>query len=355
MPQEPEETEAPDGELDPEASTKGDEAPARRRHHIVQRPFISIASHFTAHNDLHRSFDSPLQRMLRNSALIQLGTGPGPMSLEEALRPALENTIGAAVRASLNMQSPLDTLDLRNLMPGGFLSRSEALRIAGSTPWERLQALDPENWRGELLNHVDMLTIMGEGIPLVWTPPANVIRELLKAQDAPTRRRVLERQAADVVKHCRAVLADVARRDLTAEVDLLSECLDSIDSDRYASGQVLASSVLDTILRAMVRADSSLQNSKGGFTFKNLAAKLPTATPNTLVGQFRAYCLHTSIHKAYEPYHGPPVPEEYNRHASTHAAGPTQITLANALAAVMLAIGLIRELEETMRALSPAG
>jgi hypothetical protein len=49
------------------------------------------------------------------------------------------------------------------------------------------------------------------------------------------------------------------------------------------------------------------------------------------------------------------VPEEYNRHATAHAAGPTQITLPNALTAVMLAVGLVRELEETQLPLSPAG
>lgn len=92
-----------------------------------------------------------------------------------------------------------------------------------------------------------------------------------------------------------------------------------------------------------------------GFSFPVLAAQLPKATMDTLVGRFRAYCMHTSIHKAYEPYWGPPITEGYNRPATAHAAGPTQITLANALAAVMLVVGLVRELEETQRPLSPAG
>ncbi|MEU7088089.1 hypothetical protein, partial [Streptomyces achromogenes] len=251
--------------------------------------------------------------------------------------------------------SALDDLDLRHLMPGGALSRNEAFRLAGSTLWERQQAVDPENWRGKRLRRLDMLTVMEEGIPLVWAPSADVIRELLDAPDAPTRRKVLERQAPTVVEDCRTVLTNVARTDLASEVDFLYDCLDSISNGKYAAAQALASSALDTILRAMVRADPRLQNKKGGFTFSILAAQLPKATPDTQVGQFRAFCIHTSIHKAYEQYFGPPVPEEYNRHATAHAAGPTQITLANALTAVMLAVGLVRELEETQRPLSPAG
>ncbi|GAA4339651.1 hypothetical protein GCM10023086_74800 [Streptomyces venetus] len=234
-------------------------------------------------------------------------------------------------------------------------SRNQAFRLAGSTLWERLQDLDPENWREDQLRRLDMLSIMEEGIPLVWTPSADVIRDLLDAPDAPARRKVLEQQATAVIEHCRTVLSHVVRDDLAAEADFLTDCLDSISSGKYAAAQTLASSVLDTVLRAMVRADPSLQGRKGRFHFESLAAKLPKASPDTLVGQFRAYCVHTSIHKAYEPYFGPPVPEEYNRHATAHAAGPTQITLANALAAVMLAVGMVRELEETRRPLSPAG
>lgn len=366
--EEPEETAEPDGEQEPEAQKNDEKEPAQRRRLTIGelaeefqqatgRPAPGIATPriFAATEAFRRAFDSPFQRMLRELPAAQLFPNAVLAARLQGLFPTQENTIGAAVRASMQSQSVLSNLDLRHLMPGGILSRNEALRLAGSTLWERLQELDPENWRGERLRRLDMLTVMEEGIPLVWTPPADVIHDLLDAPDAPARRKVLEQQAAAVLEHCRTVLTDVHRHDLTAEVGFLNDCLDSIDSGKRAAAQVLSSSVLDTVLRAMVRADTSLQNSQGGFNFKVLAAQLPKATPDTLVGQFRAYCINTSIHKAYEPYFGPPVPEEYNRHATAHAAGPTQITLANALAAVMLAVALLRELEETQRPLSPAG
>ncbi|MEU2518869.1 hypothetical protein ABZ732_08795 [Streptomyces pseudogriseolus] len=367
--EEPDESAEPDGDQDPDVRQENDEEePAQPRRLTIGElaeefqkttgrpaPGIATPGIFTATEALRRAFDSPFQRMLREGPAAQLFGNPGLSARLQGLFPAQENAISAAVRASLQSQSVFSNLDLRHLMPGGVLSRNEALRLAGSTLWERLQELDPENWRGERLRRLDMLKVMEEGIPLVWTPPADVIRDLLDAPDAPARRKVLEQQAAAVVEHCRTVLTDVHRHDLTAEVGFLNDCLDSIDGGKDAAAQVLASSVLDTVLRAMVRADASLQNGQGGFNFKVLAAQLPKATPDTLVGQFRAYCINTSIHRAYEPYFGPPVPEEFNRHATAHAAGPTQITLANALAAMMLAVGLLRELEETQRPLSPAG
>lgn len=41
-----------------------------------------------------------------------------------------------------------------------------------------------------------------------------------------------------------------------------------------------------------------------------------------------------------------PVPTAFNRHATVHAAGPTQYTVANALTALMLAVSLVREIQE---------
>ncbi|MEV5998901.1 hypothetical protein AB0M25_06350 [Streptomyces griseomycini] len=383
----------PDGQQAPGADQENDEKePPRRRRNTIRElseefekatgrpaPGIATPGVYAATEALRQVLDSPSQRLLRDSlaarlspglttfasALDDLGFGdslaarlsPGLTTFASALDDlGFDDSLAARLSPGLTtFASALDDLDLRHLMPGGALSRNEAFRLAGSTLWERLQAVDPENWRGERLGRPDMLAVMEEGIPLVWTPSADVIRELLDAPDAPTRRKVLERQAPAVVEDCRTVLTDVARTDLASEVDFLHDCLDSIGNGKYAAAQVLASSVLDTILRAMVRADPRLQNNKGGFTFNILAAQLPKATRDTLVGQFRAYCIHTSIHKAYEQYFGPPVPEEYNRHATAHAAGPTQITLANALAAVMLAVGLVREMEETQRPLSPAG
>jgi hypothetical protein len=413
----PEAPAEPDGEQTSGADQENDEKePPRRRHHTIWElskeiekatgrpaPGIATPGIYAATEAIRQVLDSPGQRLIRDSLAARLSPGvatfasalddlglddslaarlspglttiasaldglglddslaarlsPGLTTIASALDGlGLDDSLAARLSPGLTtIASALDGLDLRHLMPGGVLSRNEAFRLAGSTLWDRLQDLDPDNWREEQLRRLDMLPIMEEGIPLVWTPSADVIRDLLDAPDASARRKLLEQRAATVVEHCRTVLSNVDRNDLTAEVGFLNDCLDLIGSGKHGAAQVLASSVLDTVLRAMVRADPRLQDKRGQFHFKSLAARLPKATPDTLVGQFRAYCIHTSIHKAYEDYFGPPVPEEYNRHATAHAAGPTQITLANALAAVMLAVGMVRELEETQRPLNPAG
>jgi hypothetical protein len=137
--------------------------------------------------------------------------------------------------------------------------------------------------------------------------------------------------------------------DVATQVGYLNSCLDLLESGPKEPAQALAASVWDTVLRAMVRADPTLQNTRGGFSYGVVTKRMPKAARETTVGQFRAYCIHTCVHVACAEYFGPPVPEQYSRHATSHAAGPTQYTLANALTAAMLAVALLRELEETQR------
>ncbi|WP_217575924.1 hypothetical protein [Streptomyces sp. GbtcB7] len=283
--------------------------------------------------------------------------GMWPSAVAASLRTAAarDRLMGSTLALG---STPLSGLDLTHLMPGAGLARHEAFRLAQSGLLERLadevRDLDPENWRGERLGRTAMLKVMEEGIPLVWTPPADVIRALLDEPDSAARRKVLEKHAGRVVDHCRTVLEDIEREDVSAQVGYLNSCLDLLESGPHEPAQALAASVWDTVLRAMVRADPVLQNKWGGFSYGAVTSSMPKATRETTLGQFRAYCIHTCVHAACAEYYGPPVPGHYSRHATSHATGPTQYTLANALTAVMLAVALLRELEETRRPITQA-
>jgi hypothetical protein len=309
--------------------------------------------------------DSPAQRLARvlganrqalglPSEVGRLVGGGAAKAVADMLRR--QNSVGEPW--SRQQAAFLSRVDLRPLLPGAALFRSEAFRLAAFTGWdslnERLQQFEPENWRGEGLDHVEMLTVMEEGIPLVWTPGPEVIRALVAEEDPAARRKVLEQHAAAVTSHCRAVLDDIERDDLARQVEHLNNCLDLLASGPTAPAQALAANVWDTTLRAIVRADPSLQANKGYFTYPAVTSKLPKATMETTLGRFRAYCINTCVHVACTTYFGPPVPEHYSRHATSHATGLTQYTLANALTAVMLVVGLLRELEETGRPITAA-
>jgi hypothetical protein len=309
------------------------------------------------------AFGSPYQEAIRN--LKMYGNAfESRSALHRAAAVAVTATAGS--RWAFAGTSPwagqlglLKELDLRQLMPGTALIRTDALKLAYDTNlWltltNGLERLDPENWRGEDLDRVAMLSVMEDGIPLVWTPDADVIKALTAEQEAAVRRKVLEQHAPAVTSHCLNVLDAVKREDLAPQVGYLQDCLEILSAGTFAPAQALAANVFDTVLRAMVRADPTLLGKSKYFKYSEVTANLPKATLETTVGRFRAYCVHTCVHVACIDYYGPPVPPRHSRHATSHATGRTQYTVANALAAVMLAVGLLRELEETGRPITLA-
>ncbi|MGY1435431.1 hypothetical protein [Streptomyces reniochalinae] len=297
--------------------------------------------------------------------------GSAHVRLRESLTPALDLTSGALLGPRFTFaaeefvrhsgiqevfSSPLHGLDLRHLMPGAPMGRSGAFDFARklNSRWsaltERMELLLPDNWRGEDLDFDAVLRVLEDGIPLVWVPSSEVIRGLAAEADAAARRTVLEERAATVIEDCRSAIKAITREDLTAHAAHVNDCLSLITEGRCAAAQALSASVWDTTLRAVARADPALRNGKR-ITYGSVKKGMPKATLGTAIGQFRSYCIHTSVHAACVNFDGPPtpVPEHYSRHATSHAVGPTQYTKANALAAVMLAVGLLRELEETQR------
>ncbi|WP_211122365.1 hypothetical protein [Streptomyces yatensis] len=278
--------------------------------------------------------------------------------------PWLDQVRRAVASAALSERfragpAPFSEPDLRRLGLGFSLQRNEAFQVARQLAdsqklIEQLEQYEPENWRRATLDHAAMLTVMEDGIPLVWVPPAEVIR-VLCAESAPARRRtVLVGHVDQILEHGQHVLASIRRQDLAYPREYLRECLDLLGDGRPAAAQALATSVWDTTIRALVRADPSLQNKYGEFEYRTAKEKMPPASMAATISKFRAYCLHTCLHAAWANYFGPPVPREYNRHATAHAVGPTQYTMANALVAFMNALGFARELEETQRPISPA-
>lgn len=284
----------------------------------------------------------------------------GAVFADSPLLAAARRAAASAARTELQRQAfSLAGPDLRRLALGFGLNRAEALQVAKrltvSAPLiDKFARLDPENWRYEPLDREAMITVMEEGIPLVWVPPAEVIRDLCAEPDPAHRREILVARLDQVLHHGGQVLEAINRVDLASSKQHLRECLALLDEGRPAAAQALATCVWDTTLRALVRADSSLQNKHGGFTYKIIKAAMPQADMGVTVGKFRAYCLNTCLHAAWGEYFGPQVPPQYNRHATAHAVGPTQYTTANAAVAFMNALGLMRELEETQRPISPA-
>ncbi|MET9436855.1 hypothetical protein [Streptomyces sp. NPDC006551] len=222
------------------------------------------------------------------------------------------------------------------------------LQVMGKVWSDVAEGFRAPNWPPDA-DVYELISIMEGGIPLVWIPPAQVIDDLVSA-DAETRSEVLVASRDAVLRSCRDRLGEVAGPNLAHCVKLLVESVDVAEHGSWGAAQALAASVWDTLIRGLARNSVELQKpSRRGprFEYPHFRDQLPRFSDDTLLSRVRSVCVLEPIHSALTAFHGGVVPEVYSRHATAHATSPRQYTVANSLIAMMLAVSLIREIEET--------
>ncbi|MFE4258203.1 hypothetical protein [Streptomyces sp. NPDC056883] len=293
----------------------------------------------------------PPDEWIREAAVVFGALAADAARTREALRQAISPLIpviadiqryGQTIRDNMPDLSFLSSI-APQIDPEWFRGLADVLVTAHGIIRKTL----PSNWLGESFDYTVMVSVLNEGIPLAWVPSAPVIHGLLAAPDARARLRVLEANTEEIVAACRKALSEVSQPGLQQQVALLEDCLAMVEADLPAGAQALAASVWDTVYRAVWRADPLLKT-PGWFKYKEVTRKLPKADldDSTLLA-FRHACVLAPIVKGLEEFRdGHPIPSAFNRHATTHAAGASQYTTANALTVLMLAVSLVRELEQ---------
>ncbi|MGX5397215.1 hypothetical protein ACWLMY_35850 [Streptomyces anulatus] len=261
--------------------------------------------------------------------------------LAEILGAATENirrTMAASIRPAPKVELP---------MP---LREALAKAVAPLLPvLERLNAMMPENWRGQHLDSRDMVRLMQEGVPLAWVPPADVIRQLLAADGAPSRSKVIDDCQPEILASCREALARVTDERLAAQRELLEECARAIENGMFSSAQALAANVWDTLMRGKAFANPDLLTSKSTWSYGHIKRNVPSveAEEDATIGEFRRAAIFLPLPKTLEDFWNPqPVPPSFNRHATAHATGSVQYTTSNAMTALMLAVSVLREIDD---------
>lgn len=214
---------------------------------------------------------------------------------------------------------------------------------------ERLNAMMPENWQGQRLDYRDMVRLMQEGVPLAWVPPADVIRLLLEADDASSRSKVIYDCRPEILASCCEALSAVTDERLTAQRELLEECVRAIENGTFSSAQALAANVWDTLMRGIAFANPDLLTSKGTWNYGYIKRSVPSveAEGDATVGEFRRAAIFLPLPKVLDHFfHPEPVPLSFNRHATAHATGTVQYTVPNAMTALMLAVSVLREIDD---------
>ncbi|MFC8765982.1 hypothetical protein ACFUAG_35470 [Streptomyces sp. NPDC057193] len=122
-----------------------------------------------------------------------------------------------------------------------------------------------------------------------------------------------------------------------------------IERGMFSGAQALAANVWDTLVRGLAFATPAWLTDKGWWPgYAKFSQSVPTVdTDDATIGQFRRAAVLLPFAKTLEEFRRQhPVPEAFNRHATAHAAGAVQYTAANAVIALMLAVSVLREIDD---------
>ncbi|MEH0819271.1 MULTISPECIES: hypothetical protein [unclassified Micromonospora] len=237
--------------------------------------------------------------------------------------------LAGANRSAMLTQLPNYQRILANLTP----------KIAFPDFAELFRQHQPTNWHdatGDGIKTLDLIELARAGWPSAWVPGPKVLRALVLAAPAE-RGRVLCDHEDQVLDDCDTVLAEVVGGPNEVQAGLLRQAVAAARQCYHAPAQALAASVIDTVIRESV---SPWQG------YNEWLRRHPDDDDFT-IGQMRYVTTMAPVRPALErfyPEKGDPVPEAFNRHASTHAVGDVQYTRTNALVGVLLAVSIVREL-----------
>ncbi|MEU4820299.1 hypothetical protein AB0H37_00345 [Actinomadura sp. NPDC023710] len=187
--------------------------------------------------------------------------------------------------------------------------------------------------------------LVDDGIPLAYVPRREIVHDLMQAPDRTRRVAILLDQQTKIVADCRSVLADVDEPGLKGHVRGAQDVLVAVEQGLYAPEQSHAGNLFDRLLRDIHDRDKlvpRLQRYRYARMRESLESSLSIAEDG-LGNKFRTNLIVPSMARALvEFFPGDPIPEQFNRHATAHAANdPRQVNPGNALIATMLVVSVL--------------
>jgi hypothetical protein len=210
----------------------------------------------------------------------------------------------------------------------------------------RLRESVPPNWQDiEDPDWSAALAIMNEGIPLIWVPRGSIVGRLINAGNAESRLEILDHARGNIVDDCAAALDEVTAPDLVPLAGLAAASGRALRDGHCAASQALSANVFDTWLRDTVRRGALFAPpGKGHSPYEHLRKQIVPVTDDVRITELKASGALTPVVMALAKFTpGGPVPTQFARHATAHAAGPEQYTDVNAIIALMLTTSALRQ------------
>lgn len=207
-------------------------------------------------------------------------------------------------------------------------------------PVERLyRRLFPPNWLSLRVGEQNRArrVMLETGICLAWVPPPDVVRAVIRTHTKAERDAALLANERAILDDVERVVSEVSDPRLTEARDAARESAASFEAGNRRASQALCASAISAVLAdhfGVSRFDEAR---------RRLGKEHPASTsPRLLRRAHVQWALRTAIALTWIE----PRPDGFNRHLTAHSLDRDQFTDAHALAALMLLVGTLRELEE---------
>lgn len=255
---------------------------------------------------------------------------------EEYQRLASSMAVPALQRSAEQYQQMASSMALPALqhIAEQYRHLASSMDVALRRSVELWRDVRPPNWPDDAALSDVVELVRETGWSLTYVPRSEVITQLLQAQP-DDRPKVLIAHAEDVVADCRECLAQLTDKETTYLVDALCQALDAFEAGLMVPAQAAVVSVLGDVI-----------NRASGLTFSAAARRWAQDPEDVPMPQLRFWLITCTVPRALDNFNchnGDPVPDRFNRHASVHTVDPRQFTRLNALVALLLAVGLVRE------------
>jgi hypothetical protein len=214
------------------------------------------------------------------------------------------------------------------------------------------------NWWGSGLSLSQLHELaLGDGIPVAWVPPTDVLRQLGRAQDHQTRLDILITEQDAIRAQCTDVLAECDDEWLTEHVTIARKALSAwVDGHLEAAACLALLGAEDNIyfvssvsrterpkVRSPIAGERRLRLPYGTGGLKNMASGdlLFEWFPHEQILLAPLARLYTS----YLPARKDPAPETLSRHAVVHRLSLEHLSPGHSIVAILLMMSMLREAE----------
>jgi hypothetical protein len=304
------------------------EDPASLRNHRSSTPAsVSTGSHCAGFERSRNELGEETRSQITRSMALTLA------KLSESTRPMIES-----LTATVAPVLPVIQQQYSDLMPELAAFAAKGARLA-----DFIRRWVP-NWSGAV-EPEKAWAVTAEGIPLAFVPRAEIVDELVAAEDRDARLEIVRRSKNLILNDCREVLQpdedDPRAESISMLQGLLLEVLDVLEAGYVASACALGFSVVDSALRRTSNDTFSYQTVRA----TSISTKLQEAVAENYFRVSLAMRPLDSLLKGWHPEEQTPQTMP-SRGAVAHWAEPGHLSETNAVIIAMAATSLFLGLNE---------